>query len=216
MFFVGFFLFLLIPKGYANKSSTDESDKGHFITAGYEPLTEALFKDGKGKVSGIEVSTFESKLQFTPGYSIGYEYRNSPQRAWGKAFGVLHSLRRDLVTVDTNGEKSDVSGSDVDTIAITSLYSSAIYKIEHFFFSIGANYSHVDYSPHPDSDVKIKSNGTLGFNLGLGWQFNDHIILECSGRNNLWNLKMTEGELEADFGYGHLAIASLLLKVRFY
>ncbi len=191
--------------------ANEQTDQEHFLIGGYDFTTIANFSGGYS--SSSPSTLLDTELNFEPALSFGYEFRESKEDSWGKAFGATYHMERELESGNING--TELTVSDPSKISMLRVYANAIYRWKNFYIPFGINFTSVNYTAPSDYTGNVDSTGGIGFNLAFGYYIDDKICIEYGAHSNLWGLEGTSGSTSIDYGDGALAVATLRLKYKF-
>lgn len=159
-----------------------EHPKRHFSIGGslyYNFATQLVFSNVTANSSSY---TYKYNLNAAPG--IGVEIKYTMAHAWGAAVGIEADGPRTMTDFVITGTGSTQTGSYASPsqprLSFIDLYASARYQWDKLYLPFGLNLSGVgiDNPPIPLKDM----SGSLGGQVGLGYDITTHVTVEGSLR----------------------------------
>ena len=164
----------------------------------------------------IDDSSIESvNFSYERGFAFGYEFRKVTPNSWGGAAGFEWHLARELDSVvverKDSADDSFSLGSSPAEVSAKYLYYSWIYMWNEFYIPFGINYLMIDISRGDSFLETPKTSNGVGFQFGLGWQFNSNISGEWMVRSSAHSLEVGS----SDYRMGAYASGSFGIRYSF-
>ena len=126
--------------------------------------------------------------------SLEFEVRHMQKQNWGFTAGLSLGAETEEQggTIVLNGVTIVITSSaDPDKMRVVLLYGNAVYRFDEVYIPFGLNVSAIDYKV-AGGGAKIETEGGLGAQFGLGYQFGDHVAFELLARSIAFNVKFTD------------------------
>jgi hypothetical protein len=155
-------------------------------------------------------SVFKLTADMTLGGALNLlaEARYMREDDWGFMGGISFDTERKVSKITVGGIESDGDFK----LQITTLYANAVYQWTHWYLPFGMNFSSMKASGF-DGDLDFTPG--IGFQIGVGYIFNDNWSIEGLSRSHVVEAKTVAGGVTTDFGKGAIGTALILGKYTF-
>ena len=164
-------------------------------------------------ISNFSSATGTVEYDVNSGFNINFEGRFLRKNGWGLTMGADFDLTREIDsgTITLGSNTVTVSGaSDPDEITTLVLYGNAVYMWEQFYIPFGFNVSFIDYK---STGLNVNTTPSIGAQLGIGFQANDHFAFELFSRALGFELDYLDGNLDVQFEDG--IMTDFVLRVKY-
>lgn len=144
----------------------------------------------------VEALNYKSSLEWAEAMSFTLEGRQLPSDAWGFMGGMNYELTRNL---KKSGE---------EFAQIISFYGSAVYRWTDFYLPFGLNFALIDLK---STDGDSKAQGSIGLQVGAGWQFKNGFATELHSWTTRFKLVDSSSGTETDL----ISLTSLIVTVKY-
>lgn len=188
------------------------------LGVGYQLATSAAQFNNVSVVGGGQQVSATGSLTYNQTYVLSAEGRFVRKHAWGFIGGLDYEGQRQFQSGSFSGGGQTVQltgGSGASKVQFTSVYASAVYRWEDFYLPFGLNFSFINFTPAAGATATGTTQGGVGAQIGIGYQFNDWFALEAYSWATAMQLNIADSSTSLSTGTGYVPDFVLFAKFLF-
>lgn len=164
--------------------------------------------------TSITTNKMTADLDYDDAFSIELDARNLKHNALGFMYGVTLDMPRKFSggRLSGNGRSVAISANNPDKFQTTVVFANAVYQWNDIYIPFGLNFGFVKYTPESGFNGSYSASGSIGAQLGIGYNVKKNFVVEGYSRAVAVNLKMVDSGTAIDFGTGYLSTIQFTLK----